>query len=168
MWGNDTKQSEVKVQGSTRVWDMVRVWCKVRWEYVCRRSHYQLLHQTSFTYLMDRWLMHLIATFPFLGYLTYPCLHCTHYQSLHQTSFTYLMDRWLMDLIATFPFLVYPTCPIVAQLIMSHCAAQSGTYCHFISDEPCNWFLNYHLYLTHLYLPYHPFLKNRVFPRVQT
>ena len=34
-------------------------------------------------------------------------------------------------------FLVYLMCPIVDQLVTSHCTMQSGTYCCFISDEAC-------------------------------
>ena len=42
----------------------------------------------------------------------------------------------------------------MAQPIMSHHAMQSGTYCSFASDEPCAHILDYHSYLTHLYLPF--------------
>ena len=48
----------------------------------------------------------------------------------------------------------YPTCPAMGQLVTSHCTMQSVTYCCFISDEPCAQFLDYHSYLTCLYLPY--------------
>ena len=93
------------------------------------------------------------------------CLHLTLYQSLHQTGSPYLMDRWLIDLIATFMFLNYLMRLITTWLITSHHTAQSGTYCSFISDEPCAWFLVYHLNLTHLYLLCHPDKNTeRVFP----
>ena len=78
------------------------------------------------------------------------------YQLLHWTSSPYLMDRWLIVLIATFLFLSYLMHPIAAWPIISHCPMWSCTYCSFISDEPCACFLDYHLYLTCLYLPYHP------------
>ena len=59
-----------------------------------------------------------------------------------------------MDLIVCFSFLSYPTHYPTAQLIMSHCTTWSGTYCSFTSDEPCAHFLDYHSYLTCLYLPF--------------
>ena len=50
----------------------------------------------------------------------------------------------------------YFMCPTVAQPIMNHCTAGSGTYYSFASDEPCAHFIVYHLYLTCLYLPSAP------------
>ena len=85
----------------------------------------------------------------------------THYQLLHQPSFIYLMDIWPMICIVTFPFLVTqcaPLWPDQSQVIMP---CGQGICCCFTTDEPCAWFLDYHLYLTHLSLPYH---NNKVFP----
>ena len=84
------------------------------------------------------------------------CLCWTLYQLHHWTSPTYLMDMWFMDLVATFLFLVTQHAPTVAQPIMSHHAMWSETYYSFISDEPCAHFLDYHSYLTYLYLPFKP------------
>ena len=64
-----------------------------------------------------------------------------------------------------FPFLVTWHTPTVAQPIMSCHTAWSGIYCSFTSDEPCAHFLDYHSYLTHLYLR---FFDIQVSPRVQT
>ena len=69
-----------------------------------------------------------------------------------------------MDLIVTFPFLVTSCAPVVAQPITNHCAVWSGTYYSFASDESCACFLVYHLYITCLYLPYHPRLPIYKFP----
>ena len=52
-----------------------------------------------------------------------------------------------------FSYLMHPP---MAQPIMNHCTAQSGTYYSFTSDEPCAHFLVYHLYLTCPYLPFAP------------
>ena len=68
-----------------------------------------------------------------------------------------------------FCFLVYPSYPVAAWLITSCCAMQSGTYCSFISDDPCAQFLVYHWHLTHLYSSYNPENTRGPFsPRVQT
>ena len=49
--------------------------------------------------------------------------------------------------------------PTMAQPIMNHHTVWSGTYYSFASDEPCAHFLDYHPYLTHLYLPRLPEYK---------
>ena len=61
--------------------------------------------------------------------------------------------------IVTFPFLVTQCSPTMAQLIMRCCTTQSGTCYSFISDEPCAHLLDYHSYLTCLYLPFEPETK---------
>ena len=78
----------------------------------------------------------------------------TLYLLFHWTVFAYLMNIWPMIHIATSLFLVTQCTPAVAWPIMSHCTARSGTYCSFTSDEPCAHFLDYHLYSTHLYVPF--------------
>ena len=60
----------------------------------------------------------------------------------------------------------YFMCPTVAQPIMNHCTAGSGTYYSFASDEPCAHFIVYHLYLTCLYLPFAPENCIYKFPQV--
>ena len=67
---------------------------------------------------------------------------------------------WTCDLwtsLFTFPFLVTWCTPAVAQLITSCHVTWSGTYCSFTSDEPCACFLDYHSYLTCLYIPFNPY-----------
>ena len=85
---------------------------------------------------------------------------------LHQTSLTYLMDIWSMDLIVTFPFLVTSCAPVVAQPITNHCAAWSGTYYSFASDESCACFLVYHLYITCLIYHTTPDYQYTSFPQI--
>ena len=76
---------------------------------------------------------------------------------LHWTSLTYLMDIHMMYDSHVYSFLFsYLMCPPVAQPIMNHCTTWSGTYYSFTLNELCAHFLDYHLYLTCLYLPFAP------------
>ena len=56
------------------------------------------------------------------------------------------LDHLLYPILAT-PLAYY-------WLITSHHTSQSGTYCSLTSDEPYACFLDYHWYLTCLYLPF--------------
>ena len=92
----------------------------------------------------------------------------THYQLLHQPSFIYLMDIWPMICIVTFPFLVTqcaPLWPDQSQVIMP---CGQGICCCFTTDEPCAWFLYYHVYLTCLYFTIELWTREILSPTVQT
>ena len=66
------------------------------------------------------------------------------------------MDIWCTIHVFTFPFLVTSCASAMAQPITNHHNMWSGTYYSFTSDELCAHFVVYHVYLSHLYLPFKP------------